>query len=175
MPDAVIESLKTIGKPTALIVPNRYHSLDVAAFAQRLGVEVYLPAVAVPVFAGRVACKAISEFNPGDDVRVFSITAFKTDEIALLVRETLIVADVLTNVPHGPGFSGLMMRLVGFTGPHVRVPRPPRWRVGRSKPELKAVLEQLAAEATLTRIIPSHGAVFEGDVGAAIRHAAQTL
>ena len=87
----------------------------------------------------------------------------------------LIAADLFTNVPHARGLFGLLMRLVGFTGPQPILPKPVRKRVGRDFPKLKALFEELAALPEIKQLIPSHGDVFTGDCAAALRFIASTL
>lgn len=173
--DGTLEQLQALGKPTALIIPNQYHALDAPAFAHRLGLTAYCPAIAVEVLAWRLACQAITALPADASMRIFRVDGFRTHEIALVTGKTLIVADLLTNAPHGKGLTGLMMKLVGFTGPAPKLPMPVRRRVGRDLPAVRALLNGLAGLEGLERIIPSHGDVVETHGRDTLRAVAQAF
>lgn len=174
VPDPVLDELRALGPPAQLIVPNQYHALDVAAFAHRLGLAAFAPEVAVPLLAERLTCQPITALPP-EGLRVFTVTGFSTHEAVLRVGPTLLVADLLTNAPHGRGLTGLLMRLVGFTGPAPKLPPPVRKRVGRDLAAVRALLLELAGLDGLSRIIPSHGDLIEHHVSDVLRAIAASL
>ncbi len=174
MPDATLAQLRAMGTPTALVLPNRYHALDAAAFAQKLNVTTFMPDVALPALAPMVTGRSISELPPGDDVTAITLESFHTREVALVVGKTLVVGDVVSNVPHGRGLRAWLMKTIGFTGPVPRLPAPAWKRVGRDRALLGRELEALA-QRPLDTLIPSHGEVFTGDVAGALRHIAAGL
>jgi len=173
--DATLEQLRALGKPAVLIVPNQFHALDVAAFAHRLGLTAYCPGVAVAPLTGRLACQPIDAFPADPSVRVFKVDGFSTHEVVLVSGKTLLVADLLTNAPHGKGLTGFMMKLVGFTGPEPKLPKPVRKRVGRDLSAVRALMNELAALEGLERIIPSHGGIIETGARQVLRAVAETL
>ena len=173
--DGTLEQLRALGKPTALVIPNQYHSLDAPAFAHRLGLTAYCPAIAVEVLAPRLTCQPITALPADQSMRSFRVDGFRTHEIALVTGKTLIVGDLLTNAPHGKGFVGLMMKLVGFTGPAPKLPMPVRRQVGCDLPAVRALMNELAGLEGLERIIPSHGDVVETHGRDALRAVAQAL
>ena len=175
LPDAALEQVKALGKPSQLLLPNQFHALDAAAFVERLGVTAWAPDVAVPALAARVACRPISTFPSGPDLRLFTVEGFVTKELVLLAEDTLFTADLVTNAPHGGGLMGLVMRLVGFTGPAPKLPKPVRQRVQRDREAVKALLLELSALPGLTRLVPSHGTIIEGGVGAVLRQVAAEI
>ena len=175
LPDATLEQIRALGKPAQLIVPNQYHAVDAAPFAQRLGLTTYCPAVAVESLASRLTCQPITALPLDAELSVFRVDGFRTHEAVLRVRETLLVADLVTNVAHFGGLTGLMMRLLGFTGPEPKLPFPVRRRVGRDLPAVSALMNELAALEGLTRIIPSHGAIIEHDAPGKLRAVGATL
>jgi hypothetical protein len=171
-------AVRGLGTPTALVVPNRFHALDAGPFAERLGLTAYAPREALADLAPRVGARPIDELRGDEALQVLTVEGFRTQEVALLVgttEKTLVVADLVTNAPHGPGLVGLAMRLVGFTGPEPKLPLPVRKRVGRDLRAVKAQLEQLAGTPGLVRLMPSHGAVVSADVAAVLRRIAATL
>lgn len=173
--DAALEQLRALGRPAHLLLCNQFHALDAAAFVERLGVKAWAPDVAVPRLSDRVACQPISAFPAHDGLRVFTVEGFVTKEFALLADGTLFTGDLVTNAPHGPGVMGLLMRLVGFTGPAPKLPKPVRSRVQRDREAVKAVLLELAALPGLTRLVPSHGTIIEGDVSGVLRQVAGAI
>lgn len=174
VPDDTLAQLHKLGTPGALIIPNQFHAVDAAAFAQKLNVAAYMPDVAITALADQLQGRRLSELPLGDDLKIFTVEGFKTREAALVTRGCLLTADLVTNVAHLPGVKGLLMRLVGFTGPNPTLPPPVRFRVGKNTTLLRARLEQLAT-LNLSTLIPSHGAVFTGDVSGALRRIATRL
>lgn len=175
VPDETLQAIRALGRPAQLIVPNALHAIDAASFAQKLDVTAYAPEVAVPVLASRLACRPISQLPKDDGLRVFTVEGFRTKELALLAGDTLLVCDLVTNAPHGRGFIGLMMRLVGFTGPEPKLPKPVRSRVEVDVSAVKRLLVELADQPGLTRIIPSHGGLIETDAPGTLRRVASSL
>ncbi len=173
LPEDTLAALRALGAPGALVVPNQFHALDAAAFAQKLNVPAFMPGVAVEALASRLAGRDIAEL-PADGLRVFTIDGFKTKEAVLVFGKTLVVADLVTNVPHGRGLRALPLRLMGFSGPEPRLPPPVLFRVGVDRALIRARLEELAGLG-LEMIIPSHGDVFTGDVATALRRVANAL
>jgi hypothetical protein len=175
VPDATLDQIRALGKPAQLVLPNHFHALDSAAFAQKLAVTAYAPAIGVEKLARRVKCEPITSLPPEPSLKHFTVTGFATHEAVIVFGRTLLVADLVTNVPHRNTPIGLMMRLVGFTGAAPKLPKPVQKRVGRDFPAVRALLEELAAVPGLSRIIPSHGRIVETDAPAALKAVAQSL
>ncbi|MFO0595559.1 MAG: hypothetical protein U0228_09650 [Myxococcaceae bacterium] len=173
VPDETLKELAALGTPRALVIPNQYHSLDAVPFSQKLGVTPYGTAATIEALKDRVKLEPIAH-APLGDAKLITVTGFKTQEANLVAKKSLIAADLVTNVEHQPGFGGFIMRLIGFTGPEPKLPRPVRARVQRDAAAVKSLMTELSA-LNLERIIPSHGRVFEGDVGAALRRIADSL
>ncbi len=175
MPEETLTQVRALGTPSQLVVPNAFHALDAPAFALKLNVAVFAPDAAVAPLAPRLACRSIAALPADDGLRVFTVEGFRTKEAVLLVDGTLLVADLVTNVPHGRGFVALVMRLVGFTGPSPKLPKPVRKRVQQDVAAVRALLETLADQPGLTRLIPTHGALVEHEVPAVLRRIALGL
>lgn len=175
VPEEVLRQIRALGRPAQLVLPNALHALDAAAFALKLNVTAYAPEVAVAALAARLPCQPISALPPEEGLRVFTVDGFRTREAVLLVGDTLLVGDLVTNAPHGRGVVGLLMRLVGFTGPEPRLPKPVRKRVEVDTAAVQALFRTLADQPGLARIIPSHGEVMDRDAAALLRHLAASL
>jgi hypothetical protein len=175
LPEQMLAQVRALGTPKSLVLPNQYHALDGASFIAKLGVTAYAPAVGLePLAKNGVAARPINELSMDEGHQVITVEGFATHEAVLLIDDTLVVADLLTNVPHQWSPAALMMRLMDFTGPAPRLPKPVRKRVLRNEASVKALLEQLAGKS-LKRLIPSHGNVLEHGVDDALRNVARSL
>ena len=177
LPEETLRAVRALGSPARLVVPNQFHALDAAAFTLKLNVTPYAPQVAVTELEKRFgfSCRPIDELAQDGALLRFSVEGFRTKECVLLVDGTLLVADLVTNVAHVPGLMGLVMRFIGFTGPTPKLPKPVRKRVEVDTEAVRTLLNTLAAQPGLTRLIPSHGEVVETDAPSVLRQVAQTL
>ena len=178
--DAALDTLRAIGRPAFLVVPQRFHTLDVHAFREKLGVRVLAPGCDRERIGRIVEVDGTFEDLPPDPaVEVVTVAGFKTGEGMAIVRSggrtSLLVADVVLNVPNGPGPSGFLFRMLGLTGSRPSLPLPIRLRVLRDWRALRAQLEELARTPGLVRIVPSHGAVVDRDPAAVLRRIAASL
>ena len=173
--DAALSELRALGTPAQLIIPNQFHALDAAAFMHRLGLTAFAPDVAVEKLAPQLTCQPTAALPLDPSMRLFTVAGFKTHEAVLVVGKTLLVADLLTNAPHGPGVTGLLMRLVGFTGPDPKLPLPVRKRVGQDLAAVRALMNELANVDGLSRIIPSHGGIIETNGPLVLRAVARSF
>jgi hypothetical protein len=177
VPEDTVSAIRALGSPARLVIPNQFHSLDAVAFALKLNVTPYAPQPAVEALSKRLSfsVRPIDELAQDGALIRFVVEGFRTKEAVLLVDGTLLVADLLTNSPHGRGFMGFMMKLVGFTGPEPKLPKPVRKRVEVDTEAVRTLLNTLAAQPNLSRIIPTHGNVIETDAPTVLRQVAQTL
>jgi hypothetical protein len=178
--DATLAQVRGLGTPAILVIPQHLHMMDAHAFRGRLGVRVFAPATTRALVAERVAVDGSFEDIPADPaVAVVTAAGFRTGEGMALVRSgprvSLVVADVVLNVPHGRGVAGLAFRLLGLTGDRARLPLPVRLRVVGDRRALRAQLEELARTPDLARIVPSHGAVVDRDPAGVLREIAASL
>jgi hypothetical protein len=171
-----MKRIEDAGRPAFLIVPGIFHRTDARIWKQRYPqLKVLAPVSArkaaeeaVPVDATDVAF---------DDGSVDFITVGGTSgyEAALMVRRaagtTLIVNDVIANMPND---AGLVLRLMRFAGEEPHIPLP--IKVGlKDKPGLRDQLRSWAAEQNLKRILMSHGDPIEDDVSGQLLALADTL
>jgi hypothetical protein len=178
--EEALAQLRALGRPAQLVIPQQLHMIDAHAFRERLGVRVYAPASARARIAERVAVDgAFGELPADPAVSLVTVAGFKTGEGLAVVRSegrvSLVVADVVLNVPNAPGPRGLLFRLLGFTGDRPKLPALVRLRVLRDPAALRAQLEELAQTPGLTRIVPSHGAVVDRDPAGVLRAIAASL
>jgi len=175
-----LASIRALGLPGFLVVPQHLHMIDAQPFRERLGLRVYAPRAMRPKIAARVAVDGGFENIPQDPaVSIMEVAGFRTGEGMAVVRSngrvSLVVADVVLNVPNGPGLQGLIFRLLGLTGDRPKLPKAIRLRVLRDAHALRLQLEELARTPGLVRIVPSHGAVIERDPARVLRQVAASL
>jgi hypothetical protein len=180
-PPAMAE-LEAWGRPAFLVVPNRFHRLDVHAWKARYpDLRLVCPAVARPHVAKVAEVDGDLSALPADPrLQAIPLAGMKMQEAPLLVRSgpsrraTLVFGDVLFNVAHQPGAGGLLLRLVGSSG-GPRVTPIGRLFAVRDRRALAADLERLAATPDLVRLLPSHGDDVTSDAPGVLRGVARDL
>ena len=176
----LMAEIEAWGRPSFLIVPNGWHRLDAPAFAGRYPeARVLCPAAATKRVAKVVRVDGDYRHFPIDpDVALTHLDGLGDREGVLEVRSpdgaTLVFNDAIFNLPHLPGFSGLVYRWTGSTG-RPRVPRIARWFMVRDRAALRAALERMAARPDLRRIIVSHGDMMTDAPAETLRHIAAEL
>lgn len=179
--DAGLALLRDLGRPSILVIPNAFHCIDAHAVRERLGLRVLCPAACAAQVGSVVQVDGHLDALPADPrLRFVPLDGTRNGEGVLFVADgsgaaaSLLVGDCLLNVPHLPGFWGLVWRLAGFTG-DARC--GPVWlkRAVADRRALRASLERVAAEPGLARIVPSHGPVIDRDPAGALRAAAARL
>jgi hypothetical protein len=177
--DPEMKELEAWGKPAFLVVPNGAHRNDAKIWKQRYpGVKVIAPAGAK---------ERVEEVVPVDDtrgdfgdssVRFVAPECTGARDCLLEVRSvrgvTVVINDLVVNMPHKRGVGGLIFRALGFTGPSPKVAPLPRMILVKDRAGLKSLLEQLASTKDLVRVLVSHGSVIDRDPAAALRAAAAT-
>src|SRR5262249_36160607 len=158
VPDVTLAAIRALGAPAQLVVPSCLHMMDAPAFAHRLEVKAYAPAKSLEKVRERMPDAASLDELPADPgVTPMTVDAFKTGEAFLLVksgaRASLLLCDLVINVPHGTGFSGFMFKLMGFTG-GPKLPKPAQMRVLKDRPGVKALYAKLATTEGLARLVP---------------------
>ncbi len=177
--EAAMKEIESWGTLAYLFVPGIGHRLDAPAYKARY------PSMSVMCPPG--ARKMVEEVLPVDrtdiafddpDVtwRVLEGTAGR--EGALTVRSaegtSVVINDMMMNMPHIPGFGGLIGRAIGFTGP-IKLPPITKFILVKDKAALRKDLERLAETPDLRRVVPSHGDVVTSDPAGALRRVAATL
>lgn len=178
--EPLMAQIEAWGPPRYLVVPNRFHRLDAPVFAARYPeARVLCPAWARKKVASVVRVDSDYRDYPADaDVALAHLDGTREREGVLEVRSadgtTLVMNDVLFNLPPQPGFKGLLLRIDAAVG-RLRVPRISRLLLVADRAAFRAHLERLAARPDLRRVIVSHGDVVTEDPAAALRAAAAEL
>jgi hypothetical protein len=177
--EPLMAEIEAWGRPSAILVPSRFHRLDAPAFAARYpDARVYCPARARAKVAQVVRVDGdYADFPPDRDVSLGHLDGTRDREGVLEVRSadgtTAVVNDILFNLPRLGGPLGLALRVDGAVG-RLRVPRSSRLLLVASRSALRAHLEQLA-RPDLRRVIVSHGDVVSEESAAALCSAAAEL
>lgn len=167
--DSEMLELERWGKPAVMIVPNAFHRQDAYIWKQRYPELVVLcPEGARAKVEQEVPVSGSYDHDLGDpSVQLFHWRGSKNREGGVLVREadrsTLIVNDMLLNMPKLGGMMGVMLGPTGVAS----VPRVMRWMLVKDMAALRQHLQELARTPGLGRILVGHGANIEGAGAAA--------
>ena len=168
--------LEAEGRLAWLIVPGDLHRMDAKIWKARYpDLRVVAPSGAQKAAEDVVHVDATDPDFGDAAVRFVTVSGMAGHEAALIVRRaggtTLVVNDIIGNMPHDSGF---VLRLTGFVGDEPHIPVPVRMSL-KEKETLRAQLEAWADLPDLKRIIMSHGEPIERDAPARLRALADTL
>ena len=177
--DAALAEVTAWGRPAALLVPHDQHMIDAAAFAQKLGLQVYGPKACEAKMRARAEIAGTIEDAPSDStVRVVAVAGAKTGEPVIVVtsaggqRVSLLISDAIQN--NAKSSMGLLPRLCGFAGGPKVVPIFKMLFV-KDKAALKNQLNEWADLPGLARVVPCHGDIVGDGAGPALKAAAASL
>lgn len=179
--DPTMAQIAALGPVRAILVPNGFHRLDARVYHARFpDAEIVCPrgsreAVAEVVPVARTYDQVASD----GVVELQTLDGTLEREGAMIVRDadgtTLVLNDLMFNMPHVGGVQGLVLRFVtGSSGPP-KITRIAKMFLIADKRATRAHLEMLAKLPDLRRIIVSHHAVIDQDPGAVLAAVASTL
>lgn len=156
--------LEGFGRPAYLVVPNGFHRMDAFIWKQRYP---DIKVVASPGAASRVAKAVAVDMAPQDvpadpDIWLGSPDGFAERESLMVVNgaqgRTVVACDALCNIAADRGFPvSVFMAPIG----QLSTPRAIRWFLMKDASAWASHLDRLSDG--LSRIIPGHGVMFEGD------------
>lgn len=178
--EQAMRKIESWGTPSLLLVPNGWHRLDLKAWHRR-----YPDA---RLFAPEGSRRQVEEvapvhstwdaFPPDPVIALEHVEGTDGREGLMIVREegetSLVLNDVVFNLPHQRGFFGLVFRLLGSSG-GPRVTRLTRWTMVKDRRALRAQLERLAGLENLKRIVIMHGRRIDQNPGPVLREVAGRL
>jgi hypothetical protein len=175
-----MKKLEALGAPTFLVVPNDHHRLDAMAWKRRYpSIIVVAPAAAREKIEDKVPVDTTRPQLDDPDVTLTPVNGTKEQEVAVEVKRasgtTLIVNDVIANIRHPHGFTGWMLKLMGFAGDEPKVPAPVSLALGKEKTALKQQLLDWSDLPSLKRIIVSHGDPIETNPAGELRKLAEEI
>lgn len=178
--DEDMERIEALGEPGFLVVPNGYHRLNANAMLLRYPkMKVVCPKGARAKVQEVVRVDlTYDEFPEDDSVSLLHLHGAGDKEGAMVVRSeagtTVVLNDVLFNMPHQTGFAGWIFRHVTQSSGGPRVSRIARWFIVKDKGVLREELLRLAQEPNLRRIIVSHHEPITENIEGAVRAAVAT-
>jgi len=175
-----MKALEAWGEPTFLIIPNERHRKDARIWKDRYPQLVVVAPAGARAQAAEVVPVDATTVDFGDPtVRFVTVPGTEDREAALVVETTtgttLVLNEIVWNVPDRPGFGGWLFRLAGFTGDAPKIPAFVALKSIKDKPALAAQLRSWAELDRLNRVIVSHGEIVSGDAPGLLRQLAQAL
>lgn len=179
--EASMARIEALGQPTYLVVPNGYHRIDAAAYKLRYPqIRVVCPAGARRKVATVVEVDLDYHAWPDDlDVTLRHAKGVGEAEGVMLVHHgdgaSLVVNDLIFNMPHVPGFTGWVLRHVTKSSGGPRVSRVSRWFLVKDRQAFAEDLRALAETPGLRRVIVSHHACIDDAPAGVLRGVAASL
>jgi hypothetical protein len=178
--DDEMARLDTWGRVAWLVIPGDDHRLDAKIWLARYPTAH----VAAPAGAREKALEIVPVESTapdfGDaDVRWITVPGTREHEAALTVRgdkgTTLILNDLIANLRHEHGFTGWMLRLMGFAGDEPNIPGVRRLALVKDGHALADQLQAWSEIDDLHCILVSHGEPIVDDPRGELRRLADSL
>ncbi|MGE0868049.1 MAG: hypothetical protein AB7P03_05800 [Kofleriaceae bacterium] len=179
--DAEMAEIDAWGKVAMIAVPNGYHRMDARVFADRYpAAEIVCPKGSRARVEKVVKVARTYDEIPSDEVVTFEhVDGTKQREGVMIVRAndgtSVVINDVVLNMPHGSGFHGFVIRYVTASSGGPRVSRLSRIAFVSDTAALRGHLERLAGLPDLRRVIVSHHVVIDDNPAAVLREVARAL
>jgi hypothetical protein len=175
-----MKALESYGAPAYLIVPNDIHRMDAKPWKDRYPtLKVIAPAGAREKIQEVVPVDA-TEVDFGDPAVHFMTMPGTGDKEAVLVIEsasgtTVVLNDLIFDLPNRPGFSGWLFKTLGMTGDEPHMTFPVKLKQVKDKAAVSAQLEDWARLPNLQRVIISHGAIIADAPSAVLKRISSEL
>jgi hypothetical protein len=157
--------LESLGRPAFLIVPSGIHRIDIKPWKDRYP--------QLQVIAPENACVRVSEVVDVDStepdlgdpsVQLRYVPGTKNRELYMIVHspngKTLVLNDLIFNMPAIKGWRGLPFKLMGFGFGHPSIPKLVKRKLVANDNEVKDQLRAWAQDG-FDRIIVAHGKPIE--------------
>jgi hypothetical protein len=172
--------LDSLGRMAWLVVPGDDHRLDAKPWLQRYPtMHVAAPAGARERALEVVPIESTAPDFGDPDVRWVTVPGTREHEAALVVRgsrgTTIVVNDLIANLRHEHGFTGWMLRMMGFAGDEPHIPGVRRLAMVKDSHALADQLQQWSQIEDLRCILVSHGEPIVEDPRAELRRLADSL
>jgi hypothetical protein len=163
---AELARIEALGTPTYLIVPSGIHRLDVKAWKDRFPQLVVIAPRGALHDVTQVVRVDTTDTALGDPrVRLEPVPGTDERELSMAVDTgtgtTLVVNDLIFNLPVIPGIAGALMRLLGFGPGAPSMPKLVMKKLVRDKNAVRAQLREWASIGELDRLLVAHGAPIE--------------
>lgn len=166
--EAEMTELEYFGWPAFLIVPSDIHRMDAKPWKDRYPqLKVIAPAGARAKVEEVVKVDATTVDFGDPTVRFVTVPGTDEREAALVVERsgqtTLIVADLVFNIPKQRGIRGIISNAIGISGDHPHLPSVVKRVRVKDKRAFRAQLEAWAHLPNLARIVVAHGEIITRD------------
>ena len=172
--------LDGLGRMAWLVVPGDDHRLDARPWLQRYPTMH----VAAPAGAREKALEVVPVESTAPDfgdtnVQWVTVPGTREHEAALVIRggkgTTIVVNDLIANIRHEHGFSGWLLRVMGFAGDEPSIPGVRKLAMVKDADALREQLLEWSEIADLRRILVSHGEPIVDDPRGVLRDLAASL
>lgn len=155
--------IDALGPVAFLVVPSGIHRMDVKGWAARYPqADVIAPAGAREKVEELVQVDATTLELPDPRVQLISVPGTGEQEFAMVVTtgttKTLVVTDLIFNLPKLRGFAQFAYTMFGFGPGHPSQPPLVRMKLVKDKDAVRAQLRAWANDSSIERILVSHGA-----------------
>jgi len=181
--EPLMKEIEAWGRPAFLVIPNRYHRLDLPAFKRRYPDLVILVPRGARKTVERVhrADGTFEDFPSNETVVLSPLDGIGEQEGVMTVESedgvTLILGDVVFNMDMKTDLLGRLFVTLVDSAPGPRVHRLFKLLVVKDRPILRRQLEQLAETPRLKRLIVAHEKLTVGgpESAAVLKQAASFL
>ncbi|MDP9123806.1 MAG: DUF4336 domain-containing protein [Pseudomonadota bacterium] len=172
--------LDAFGPLAWLVVPGDDHRLDAKIWLQRYpSTHVAAPAGARNKALEVVPVESTSPDFGDTNVRWVTVPGTREHEAALVVRgakgTTLVINDLIANLRREHGFTGWMLRLMGFAGDEPNIPGVRRLAMVKDSNALADQLLAWSEIGDLHCILVSHGEPIVDDPRGELRRLSESL
>jgi hypothetical protein len=175
-----MQQLEAYGDPAFMIVPSDLHRIDAKIWKQRYP---QLTVVAPPGAREKVSEVVTVDTDWVDfkdpAVKYVNVSGTEGSEAALVVRRkagtSLIVNDLIWNVPDQPGIGGWLFHAMGLSGDQPIIPFVAKMHTIRDRNAVRHQLQEWSRLYGLQRIIVSHGDIIGSEAPIVLRELANGL
>src|SRR5689334_4050488 len=116
--------LEALGRPAFLVVPSGIHRMDAKPWKDRYPDLVVVAPAGARDRIGEVVAIDCTEADLHDpNVRIEPVRGTNARELAMIAGKTLVVNDLIFNLPRLPGLAQFFYRLMGFGPGHPTIPK----------------------------------------------------
>lgn len=164
--EAEMAKLDALGPVAFLVVPSGIHRMDIKGWTARYPqARVIAPAGVRKKVEELVTVHATTLDLADPEVQLIVVPGTGEQEFAMLVTtgntRTLVVTDLIFNLPKLRGFAQVAYTLFGFGPGHPTQPALVRMSLIKDKDAMREQLRAWANDSKIERILVSHGAPIE--------------
>jgi hypothetical protein len=179
--EPTMSQLEALGKPSVMVIPCWDHWAHVRAFKRRYpDIDVVCPQASIQRISDKIKVEySCEEYFPRHGVSFHIPPGIYPFEGVLEVplahnKVAFIMNDLITNVPHQPGFYGLLLRMTLSTGKPRVIPFIKRMLKVQREP-LRDYMLALAQRKDIEIITTSHGESLVTNIPDILRDVAQHI